>query len=370
MFRLTELNEKICSEILTEKSYAIIIDGNVLSLALHPDLAFKFLTLSSICKSVICCRCTPLQKGAVVDLVSDYSMFRSRKITLAIGDGANDVPMIQKAHVGVGINDGKEGMQAAMASDFSIPRFSMLVPLLLKYGSRSYKRISKLILYSFVKNFALCLPTFWFGFGSAFSAQMIYFDFFFTLFNSIFTALPILLIAFEDIDFSDNFIERFPYLYTHGIMNLSFGIFNFIGTLLNGFWISLIVYSCSFLCGLADINSNGQLGGIWTSGAAAFGYLVVSLNFLVLFYHSSMNYKNWIACILSMTVFFPATYIYCSFLTLDSASFGVVNFLFENVVFWLGMLLCVITSILPYYVYFCFVNTAYSSAENKINNNN
>ena len=79
--------------------------------------------------------------------------------------------MVQ-AHVGVGINDGKEGMAAVLAADFAIPRFAMLRQLLLVHGAHSYSRISKLILFSFAKNLALALPNFWFAFASSFSGQV------------------------------------------------------------------------------------------------------------------------------------------------------------------------------------------------------
>ena len=71
----------------------------------------------------------------MVDLVQDAGAISGgTAITLAIGDGANDCPMLQKAHVGVGISDGKEGMAAVLVSDFAIPRFAMLAPLLLVHG--------------------------------------------------------------------------------------------------------------------------------------------------------------------------------------------------------------------------------------------
>lgn len=76
----------------------------------------SFLELALICKSVICCRVSPLQKAEVVRLVQKKC---KNEVTLAIGDGANDVGMIQAAHVGVGIS-GKEGLQATLASDYAI----------------------------------------------------------------------------------------------------------------------------------------------------------------------------------------------------------------------------------------------------------
>lgn len=131
--------------------FAMVIDGKTLALVLDDDIKYLFLAVATQCKSVICCRCSPSQKAAVVKLVTEPTlMFSPGNITLAIGDGANDVPMIQAANVGVGIS-GKEGRQAVLSSDYSIAEFRFLKRLLLVHGNYSYKRISKLILFSFMK---------------------------------------------------------------------------------------------------------------------------------------------------------------------------------------------------------------------------
>jgi phospholipid-transporting ATPase len=87
---------------------------------------------------------------------------KSDVVTLAIGDGANDVAMIQRAHVGVGIS-GVEGLQAACASDYSIAQFKYLRKLLLVHGAWNYSRMCKLILYSFYKNICLYVIELWFA---------------------------------------------------------------------------------------------------------------------------------------------------------------------------------------------------------------
>lgn len=101
-------------------------------------------------------RVSPLQKALVVKLVKR----NLKSLLLAIGDGANDVSMIQAAHVGVGIS-GVEGLQAARSADVSIAQFRFLRKLLLVHGAWSYQRISKVILYSFYKNIALYMTQFW-----------------------------------------------------------------------------------------------------------------------------------------------------------------------------------------------------------------
>lgn len=139
-----------------EDPMALIIDGRALTFALEKDIERVFLDLAKRCKAVICCRVSPLQKALVVKLVKKYS----RSILLAIGDGANDVSMIQAAHVGVGIS-GVEGLQAARSADFSISQFRFLRKLLLVHGSWAYQRLSKMIFYFFYKNVALYLTQFW-----------------------------------------------------------------------------------------------------------------------------------------------------------------------------------------------------------------
>lgn len=97
---------------------------------------------------VVACRVSPKQKGDIV------KMIRQRfptKMTLAVGDGANDVGMIREAHVGVGIA-GREGMQAARSSDYAIGKFKFLRPLLFLHGREAYRRVSFLVCYSFYKN--------------------------------------------------------------------------------------------------------------------------------------------------------------------------------------------------------------------------
>lgn len=111
------------------------------------NITKPFLRLTKYCNSVLCCRATPLQKAYIVRVVKEELKMR----TLAIGDGANDVSMIQTADVGIGIS-GQEGMQAVMAADFALSRFKYLESFLLVHGHWSYDRLSRMVLYFFYKN--------------------------------------------------------------------------------------------------------------------------------------------------------------------------------------------------------------------------
>jgi phospholipid-transporting ATPase len=189
----------------------LVIDGATLKHALSKECEKIFFDLATQCKAVICCRVSPLQKALVVKLVKRYS----ESILLAIGDGANDVSMIQAAHVGVGIN-GMEGLQAARSSDFAISQFRFLKKLLLVHGAWSYQRLCKLILYSFYKNIALYMTQFWYTFYNGFSGQTVYESWTNTMYNVIFTVLPPLIIGFFDQHLSARLLDRYPEMYKIG----------------------------------------------------------------------------------------------------------------------------------------------------------
>ena len=141
---------RLCRTSLDSKnkdSIGLIIDGKSLVFALSTECESDFLDIATSCRSVICCRATPKNKAQIVDFIKR----KTKEVTLAIGDGANDVSMIQAAHVGVGIY-GREGTQALSASDYAIGQFRFLAKLLLVHGIWNYKRLSKAILYSFYKN--------------------------------------------------------------------------------------------------------------------------------------------------------------------------------------------------------------------------
>ncbi|GAB5566234.1 phospholipid-transporting ATPase IB-like isoform X1 [Prionailurus iriomotensis] len=184
-----------------ENDLALIIDGETLKYAFHPEVKRSFVNLALSCRAVLCCRLSPLQKAEIVDVVKKHV----GAITLAIGDGANDVGMIQMAHVGVGIS-GNEGMQATNNSDFAIAQFSYLEKLLLVHGAWNYFRVTKCILYCFYKNL-------WFAFVNGFSGQIIFERWCIGLYNVIFTSLPPLTLGIFEQCCSEKSLLRCPQLY-------------------------------------------------------------------------------------------------------------------------------------------------------------
>nr|XP_032514834.1 probable phospholipid-transporting ATPase IM isoform X2 [Danaus plexippus plexippus] len=217
--------------------FAIVVNGHSLVHCLHPKLEEKFLDVVLKCRSVICCRVTPLQKAMVVELIK-----KSRKaVTLAIGDGANDVSMIKAAHIGVGIS-GQEGMQAVLASDYSIAQFRFLQRLLLVHGRWSYYRMCKFLRYFFYKNFAFTVCHFWFAFFCGFSAQTVFDEMFISVYNLFYTSLPVLALGVFEQDVSDATSLQFPKLYAPGHTSQLFNKTEFIKSTLHGCFTSLVLF--------------------------------------------------------------------------------------------------------------------------------
>jgi phospholipid-transporting ATPase len=140
---------------------ALVLDGPSFKFfdVSNEEQKTKLLYICQACRSVIACRLIPAQKQALVTLVKKNPI--PKLITLAIGDGANDVSMIREAHVGIGII-GKEGRQAANNSDFAIGQFKFLRRLLFVHGRSNYMRQSKVFLYSIHKNICITFTLFWY----------------------------------------------------------------------------------------------------------------------------------------------------------------------------------------------------------------
>ncbi|EJT70612.1 phospholipid-transporting ATPase 1 [Gaeumannomyces tritici R3-111a-1] len=218
-FGLTGSDEDLAAAILSHEAppptHAVIVDGFTLRYLLEDTLKQKFLLLCKQCKSVLCCRVSPAQKAAVCALVKNGLDV----MTLSIGDGANDVAMIQEADVGVGIA-GVEGRQAVMSSDYAIAQFSYLQRLVLVHGRWSYRRVAECIHNFFYKSMVSTTPIFWFQVFCDFD-QTYLFDYTYILaFNLFFTSVPVILMGVLDQDVSDAVSLAVPQLYQRGIERL------------------------------------------------------------------------------------------------------------------------------------------------------
>ncbi|XP_027005997.1 phospholipid-transporting ATPase VD [Tachysurus fulvidraco] len=236
--------------------FTLVIDGRTLDFALQKDLQKVFLDVTVSCRSVICCRSTPLQKSQVVRLVGDSL----RVMALAIGDGANDVSMIQVADVGVGIS-GQEGMQAVMSSDFAISRFKHLRKLLLVHGHWCYNRLANMILYFFYKNVMYVNLLFWFQFFCGFSGSTMSNSWVLIFFNLLFTSAPPLLYGMLDKNVAVNTLLSLPQLYKAGQNSQAYLASTFWLNMLDAFYQSLICFFipyCAYAGSDIDLFSFGS----------------------------------------------------------------------------------------------------------------
>uniref|UniRef100_A0A8C1TPB4 Phospholipid-transporting ATPase n=1 Tax=Cyprinus carpio TaxID=7962 RepID=A0A8C1TPB4_CYPCA len=230
--------------------------------ALESNMELEFLRTACICKTVICCRVTPLQKAQVVELVKKYK----KAVTLAIGDGANDVSMIKAAHIGVGIS-GQEGMQAVLSSDFSFAQFRFLQRLLLVHGRWSYLRMCKFLRYFFYKNFTFTFVHFWYAFFCGFSAQTVYDEGYITLYNLVYTALPVLGMSLFDQDVNAGWSLEYPQLYVPGQLSQYFSKRAFMMCALHSWYSSLVLFFVPYAATYDTARDNGKDGTDYQSFA-------------------------------------------------------------------------------------------------------
>ncbi|KAK0112883.1 hypothetical protein ONS95_014604 [Cadophora gregata] len=223
-------------------THAIVIDGDSLKLVLDPEIRQKFLLLCKQCKSVLCCRVSPAQKAAVVAMVKSGLDV----MTLSIGDGANDVAMIQEADVGVGIA-GEEGRQAVMSADYAIGQFRFLQRLVLVHGRWSYRRLAETIANFFYKNIVWTLTIFWYQIYCSFDQTYLYDYTYILLFNLAFTSLPVIFMGVLDQDVSDKVSLAVPQLYRRGIERLEWTQQKFWLYMIDGLYQSLILFYMAYL---------------------------------------------------------------------------------------------------------------------------
>ncbi|RCI16276.1 hypothetical protein L249_2174 [Ophiocordyceps polyrhachis-furcata BCC 54312] len=317
------------------ETLALVIDGKSLTFALERELEKTFLDLAVMCKAVICCRVSPLQKALVVKLVKKY---QKESILLAIGDGANDVSMIQAAHIGVGIS-GMEGLQAARSADVAIAQFRYLRKLLLVHGAWSYQRVSKTILFSFYKNIALYMTQFWYTFQNVFSGQVIYESWTLSFYNVFYTVLPPLALGILDQFVSARLLDRYPQLYMMGQNNYSFRLRVFAEWIANAFYHSLILYVFSELIWSDDlVLSDGTTAGHWVWGTALYGAVLLTVLGKAALVTTNWTKYHVLAIPGSMAIWFVFIAAYGSVAPLVGLSTeyrGVVPRLFTSPVFWL-----------------------------------
>ena len=247
------------------KKFGILIDEKALR-TLNDSLEVQeiFLDIAKDASSVICCRVSPIQKSQVVKMMKNYD---KDGITLAIGDGGNDVSMIMEAHIGIGIY-GEEGMRAVQSGDYAIGEFKILRRLLLFHGRTFYIRNSQCILYFFYKNFVFTLVQFIYGFYTNFSGQTIIDDWYISFYNLFFTSLPLGARALLDFDIKpdDGTIVKkmMPYLYYEIKKHPIFNKFTFFMYLVKGTIHCILNYFFSiYITSRNPIDEDGSMDCLW-----------------------------------------------------------------------------------------------------------
>ena len=189
---------------------ALVIEGAALKHLLgNPELEAILFAVASNCDAVIACRSSPKQKAELLNLVRHN--VKPEPITLAIGDGANDVGMIQEAHVGIGIS-GKEGKQAVNASDFSIAQFRFLENLILIHGRWNFYRLSTVVYFSFYKNALMAGILICYAPAALYSGTPLYDQWLIAMLNFV-AGIPIIVLGLFDRFLSKEYVRKNPEVY-------------------------------------------------------------------------------------------------------------------------------------------------------------
>ena len=318
--------------------FGILVDEKaLLTITNNDEIGKIFLEVAKEAVAVICCRVSPLQKSQVVKLMKNYD---KTKITLAIGDGGNDVSMIMEAHIGIGIY-GEEGLRAAQSSDYAIGEFQVLRRLLFFHGFLNLMRNSYMVIYFFYKNFVFTIIHFFYGFYNDFSGQTIIEDWFISLFNLLFTSIPLAARGILDISVrpEDGMIIKIlmPYLYKEQREKPHFNIPNFLLNLLKGIINAIINYFVTLYTINQTIDSDGHDSNLWVISVVLYTniLLIVSLDMILLTqYHT---WINWVSiCVL--TFVFYIIFLLCIENINVFTSSGSMNYTFNSALVWMNFI--------------------------------
>ncbi|CAN8257134.1 unnamed protein product [Cochlearia groenlandica] len=260
-----------------DENVALIIDGTSLIYVLDNDLEDVLFQVACKCSAILCCRVAPFQKAGIVALVKK----RTSDMTLAIGDGANDVSMIQMADVGVGIS-GQEGRQAVMASDFAMGQFRFLVPLLLVHGHWNYQRMGYMILYNFYRNAVFVLILFWYVLFTCYTLTTAITEWSSVLYSVIYTSVPTIIIGVLDKDLGKRTLLDHPQLYGVGQREEGYSTTLFWYTMIDTIWQSAAIFFIPLFAYWGSTIDTSSLGDLWTVASV----VVVNL-------HLAMDVIRW-----------------------------------------------------------------------------
>merc|ERR1712226_665959 len=265
--------------------------------------------LTRECRSVICCRMSPLQKAEIVNMIktSDES-----PVTAAVGDGANDVAMIQEAHVGLGIA-GKEGRAAVRSSDYAFSKFKHLQRVLLVHGHWYYHRTGNLVQYFFYKNIACFTAQLYFAFFCSFSTQTLFAEMDLTMYNIIYTSLPVFIFGLFEKSYDGKRLLNTPELYKtirrNALLSKKVSLF----WLFDAFWASILCFFAFYF--LFIHNSNQFLEDnleMLSFGFSIYQCVVVVVSFRLLASSRYWNYLLLLSIFLSLVVLLCFNLVYHS----------------------------------------------------------
>ncbi|KAK3620398.1 phospholipid transporting ATPase [Elasticomyces elasticus] len=325
-------------------THALVIDGDTLKLVLDNRLRQKFLLLCKECKSVLCCRVSPAQKAAVVQMVKNGLDV----MTLSIGDGANDVAMIQEADVGVGIA-GEEGRQAVMSSDYAIGQFRFLTRLMLVHGRWSYRRLAETIANFFYKNIVWTFALFWYQIFTNMDCSYAFDYSYILLYNLAFTSLAPIFMGILDQDVDDKVSLAVPGLYRRGIERAEWTQVKFWTYMVDGLYQSVICYFFTYLIfqpATFNTSSGRVISDYKRMGVFIGNPVVVVVNVYILL----NTYRwDWFMCLItgiSILLIWLWTGAYTSF-TSGFTFYGAATQVYGSLTFWCYLLLTVILCLLP-----------------------
>ena len=347
--------------------YGILVDEKALLTIEEETEEIKniFLDIAKDAVAVICCRVSPLQKSQVVKMMKNYN---PKSKTLAIGDGGNDVSMIMEAHIGVGIY-GEEGLRAVQNSDYAIGEFRFLHELLFFHGRTNYIRNAQCVMYFFYKNFVFTFLQFVYGFYCNFTGQTIIDDWFITLFNLLFTSLPLGARALLDHDVKredgDIIYLMLPFLYAENRFKPHFTMMKFFLTLLKGIVHSVINFFWVIYIYDESVDEEGKIGGLWFCSVNLFTniLIIVSIDLLL-----DTKYHTWINFVIILVITFVAYIIFIIIVHNMSMfnSYGTMYVAFNSARMWFNIIFVGGTCCLIDYFLLCLEFIFFPSLANKL----
>jgi len=330
----------------------LVVDGGTLEYVLKsPEAERKLVLLGKVAKTVIGCRVSPKQKADIVEMVRRHD---PKAITAAVGDGANDVAMIQAAHVGIGIV-GVEGLEAKLVSDFSVGQFRFLRRLILVHGRWCYKRLSKVICYIMYKNLLLVTNEFYYAFFNAFSGQPLFDPWVTAAYNVLVTSIPIVIIGAYDADVAARYALEFPEVYRRTQQRTALRNTVFLKWVLSGVWQGTVVFwFTQVVFGETLIHGDGKVGGLYSFGVLVFTQVVLVAHGVLFVYQSSWNSLLIFVAALSLSMWFWIGPVYSSqLLAFDLGMtrnlLGVVPFAWSQGTVWLLFFATTIFCVVPGY---------------------